>query len=387
MDRPYRIALVSGYDYAVSGGVNDHISCLGAQFRSWGHSVRILAPCSDRERVQEEGFVPLGKPVPIPSGGAVARVSLSMWLKPRIRDLMRSARFDVVHLHEPFSGLVTAYTLSYSGALNVATFHSYKGGRFYGIGGTKLAMPYFRMLHGRIAVSKPAYTYIRQYFPGEYEIIPNGIRVEDYSDDVAPFPHLMDGMVNLLFLGRLEKRKGVSYLLKAYSRLKWKWPNLRLIVVGRGELDQESHRTMSERNLQDVVLTGPVSNEDRARYYKSADIYCSPATGNESFGLVLLEAMAAGRPIVASSIEGYSSVVTHGVDGLLSPPKDDAALAASIELLLEDPSLRERLAANASRTVDEYRWERVARRVLDYYESRMERAGAAQGGRLGALAT
>jgi phosphatidylinositol alpha-mannosyltransferase len=387
MDRPFKIALVSGYDYAVSGGVNDHIASLGAQLRSWDHDVRIVAPCSDVEQVDEEGFVPMGRPVPIPSGGSVARVSLSMWLKPRIRDLLRREQFDVVHLHEPFAGLVTAFMISQSRSLNVATFHSYKGGHFYGIGGTKLAMPYFRKLHGLIAVSTVARNYIRSYFPGEYEIIPNGIRVEDFSDGVEPFPHLRDGMVNILFLGRLEKRKGLRYLLEAYSRLKWEWPNLRLIVVGGGDPDPESHRIMSERNLQDVVFTGAVSNEDRARYYKSADIYCSPATGNESFGIVLLEAMAAGAPIVASSIEGYAGVVTHGVDGLLVPPKDGAALAAAIEHLLADPGFRERLAENASRTVDEYRWERVARRVIDHYAASMERAEPVRVGRRQALVT
>ena len=144
---------------------------------------------------------------------------------------------------------------------------------------------------------------------------------------------------------------------------------------------------MSERNLQDVVFTGSVSNEDRARYYKSADIYCSPATGNESFGIVLLEAMAAGAPIVASNIEGYAGVVTHGVDGLLVPPKDGAALAAAIERLLADPALRERLAGNASRTVDEYRWDRVARRVLDHYAAAMERAAPLRVDRRQALVT
>lgn len=387
MDRPFKIALVSGYDYAVSGGVNDHIASLGAQLRAWDHDVRIVAPCSDAESVDEEGFVPMGRPVPIPSGGSVARVSLSMWLKPRIRDLLERERFDVVHLHEPFTGLVTAFMISESNTLRVATFHSYKGGHFYEIGGTKLAMPYFRRLHGLIAVSTAARSYIGGYFPGEYEIIPNGIRVEDFSNSVAPFPHLRDGMVNILFLGRLEKRKGLRYLLEAYSRLKWEWPNLRLIVVGGGDPDQESHRIMSERNLQDVVFTGSVSNEDRARYYKSADIYCSPATGNESFGIVLLEAMAAGAPIVASDIEGYAGVVTHGVDGLLVPPKDGAALAAAIERLLADPTLRERLAGNASRTVDEYRWDRVARRVLDHYAAAMERASPLRVDRRQALVT
>ena len=372
MRRTYSIALVSGFDYAVRGGVNDHISNLGSEFRSRGHSVRIIAPCSDIESIDEVGFVPMGRPIPIPSGGSVARVSVSVWLKPRIRELLAKENFDVIHLHEPFTGLVTAFMISQSNALNIATFHSYKGGHFYEIGGTKLAMPYFRKLGGLIAVSKPAHKYIKNYFPGEYDIIPNGIRVQDFSNNPEPFGHLRDGMVNILFLGRLEKRKGLKYLLKAYSSLKWNWPNLRLIVVGRGDPDLESQSIMSECNLKDVIFTGPVSDLERIRYYKSADIYCSPATGNESFGVVLLEAMAAGKPIVASDIEGYASVMTDGDQGFLVKHSDEEALQKGLESLLSDSELRIKLGSNGRERAKEFDWPEVTREIIDYYEFLLE---------------
>ena len=231
-------------------------------------------------------------------------------------------------------------------------------------------MPYFRMLQGRIAVSKPAHRFISRQFPGRYEIIPNGIQVDDFAN-AKPFASLKsDGMINLLFVGRLEKRKGLKHLLSAFSKLKWDWPQLRLLVVGPGKPDADSLRIISERNLQDqdVVFLGRVSDEDKFRYYKTADIYCSPATGKESFGIVLLEAMAAGTPIVASNIEGYSSVITHEREGLLVPPKDDEALAAAIGRVLTSAPLASRLAANGMRLVQNYRWERVAGKVMDYYE-------------------
>jgi phosphatidylinositol alpha-mannosyltransferase len=367
MDRPIKIGLVSAFDYAFHGGVNDHIRRLAAQFESWGHPVRVIAPCSAPQRVADENFIPMGRPVPVPSNGSIARVSLSVWLRPRIKRLLRDECFDIIHLHEPFSGFVPLNVLSVSEAVNIATFHSYRSSRFYRIGGTRLAMPYFNRLHGLIATSEPARDFISRHFPGDYQVIPNGIQVDDYSDKVAPFPHLRDGMINLLFLGRLEKRKGLKYMLAAYSRLKWDWPNLRLLVVGPGKPDGDSYRIMSERNLQDVIFVGGVSDEEKARYYKTADIYCSPATGRESFGIVLLEAMAAGKPIVATSIEGYSSVITHGREGLLVPPKNDEALADAIAALLKDPGLRDSLAANGLRRAQEFRWERVARRVIDCY--------------------
>ena len=128
---------------------------------------------------------------------------------------------------------------------------------------------------------------------------------------------------------------------------------------------------MSERSLQDVVFVGAVSEEDKLRYFKSADIFCSPATGGESQGIVLLEAMASGKPVVATSIPGYSTVMTDGIEGFLVPPKDDAALADAIDSLLRDRGLRSRLAANGRRRVEEFRWERVAKRVMDHYMTRL----------------
>ena len=371
MDRPIKIGLISAYDHSFWGGVTEHINSLAAQFRTWGHTVRIIAPCSNPQRVADEDFIPMGRPVPVPSGGSIARVSFSIWLRPRIRALLQKEAFDVIHLHEPMAGFVTLNALAATKtvkSVNIGTFHTYRGTRLYKIGAVRLGMPYFRRLHGRIAVSKPAYQFISPHFPGDYEIIPNGIKVDDFAT-AEPFPHLRDGMVNLLFFGRLEKRKGLRYLLSAYSKLKWDWPNLRLLVVGPGKPDDESYRIMGERNLQDVVFVGRVSDEDKFRYYKSADIFCSPATGRESFGIVLLEAMAAGKPVVASDIEGFSSVLTHGHDGLLVPPKKDDQLAEAIGSLLRDPGLRSRLVANARRSVEEFRWERVAGRVMDYYES------------------
>ena len=370
MDRTLKIGLFSPYDHAVPGGVRSHIIQLAGQFRKWGHQVRIVAPTSSPQSVDDPDFIPMGRPVPLPTAGSVARVSLSVWLRPRIKGLLVREQFDVLHSHEPLSGFVTLGAIGLvdtRSTVNVATFHSYRGRRvWWAIGADKLANPLLRRLHGRIAVSEPAAEFISKHYPGEYEVIPNGISVDDFIP-AQPLPELLDGKLNLLFLSRLEKRKGLKYLLSAYSKLKWDWPELRLIVVGAGKPDADSYRIMSEHNLQDVVFTGPVSDEMKARYFKSAHVYCSPATGNESFGIVLLEAMASGAPVVATDIKGFASVVQHGHDGLLVPPKDADALAQAIQVLLRDPELRARLSRNGAQTADQFRWERVAARVIDYY--------------------
>ncbi len=378
--RPLKLALVSPYDHSHRGGVTDHINSLAHQFRSWGHRVKVIGPCSKPENVADPDFIPMGRPVPIPSGGSIARVSLSIWLYPRIRALLEQEAFDLIHLHEPFAGFTSLWTIKASETVNIGTFHTNGGHKVYHVGGKRLAQPYLRKLHGRIAVSETARRFINSNFPGEYEIIPNGIQVDNFGQSVEPFEHLRDGKLNILFLGRLDKRKGLKYLLGAYSRLKWDWPNIRLIVVGPGSPDMDSQHIMGERNLQDVMFVGGVSEEDKARYFRSADVYCSPATGKESFGIVLLEAMASGAPIVASRIEGYSDVIRDGHDGVLVPPKNEAALASTIERLLQSETLRSNLSSNGLETVQEYRWDRVAQRVMDHYQERMEaRGGVAVG--------
>ena len=370
-ERRYKIGLASAYDFASRGGVQTHIRELAQQLRAWGHDVRIVAPCSDPSKVEDEGFIPMGKPFPLPSRGSVGRISVSVWLRTKIKEMLDEQQFDIIHMHEPFSSYVCVGMLSQSSAVNIATFHAYPGSRVYDVGGARIAQPYFKMLHGRIAVSQPAKEFISGYFEGDYKLIPNGVRIDQYQQGVEPFTHLQDGMINLLFLGRADKRKGLKYLLLAYSKLKWDWPNLRLIVLGPGNPNDECQRIIGERSLQDVMFVGAVSDEDKFRYLKTAEIYCSPATGGESFGMVLVEAMAAGLPIVASEIPGYMTVARSGIEAITFPPKDVGALADALGKVLENADLKRRLSGNALRRADEFRWERVARRVLDYYVSCM----------------
>lgn len=383
--RLFKIALASAYDFASRGGVQTHIRELAHQFRTWGHDVRIVAPCGDPGKVEDEGFIPMGRPVPLPSRGSVGRISVSVWLRPKIKRMLDEEQFDIIHMHEPFSSYVCVGMLSQSQSLNIATFHAFPGSRVYDLGGARIAQRYFKKLHGRIAVSQPAKEFINSRFQADYQLIPNGVRIDQYRDGVAPFPHLRDGMINLLFLGRADKRKGLKYLLLAYAKLKWDWPNLRLIVLGPGNPSAECQQIIAERNLDDVLFVGAVSDEDKFRYLKTADIYCSPATGGESFGLVLVEAMAAGRPVVASEIPGYMTVVRNGIEALTFPPKDVSALADVLAKVLTDNNLRRRLAANALHRADEFRWERVGRRVLNYYVACMdnlrEARARAQGGK------
>jgi phosphatidylinositol alpha-mannosyltransferase len=373
-----KVALVSPYDFTWPGGVTAHITQLSHQLRFMGHQVKVLAPFSpSRAQDLESNFVPMGRSVPIPSGGSIARISLSAWNYKKVRDLLSEEKFDVIHLHEPMAPYLPLAVLQCSRSVNIGTFHAFHGsGRWYAWSSPMLRH-WFDRLDGCIAVSRAAKKHVERFFPRDYEIIPNGIDLSLFNSDVQPLPEFQDGKINILFVGRMEKRKGLRYLLEAYGHLKWEFPNIRLIVVGPGDPDKACFRVIAERSLKDLVIVGPVKYSQLPRYYRTADIFCSPATGKESFGIVLLEAMAMGKPIVATQIEGYSDILRHGHQALLACPKDSASLAEELSTLIKDKEMRAEMGRRGLEEVQQYSWDRVARRVMDYYQSAMNRTHGA----------
>lgn len=373
-----RIAQVSPYDFAHPGGVQRHIASLSRELQGRGHEVSILAPCTRDEPAVDIGDVDLrtfGRSVPVPTAGSIARISFSVWHEWRLKSMLEDEKFDIVHIHEPLMPMFALTASRFSPSTTIGTFHAYNEGRGRGYMFWKKVLNRGAIrLNGRIAVSEPAKQFANRYFKGDYTVIPNGLDVDRFSKPVPRPSILKEDAMNMVFVGRVnEPRKGLRYALGAYSLLKWQFPKLRLIVVGAGIPDRESYRIMGERALDDVVFTGPVSEDELPSYYQNADIFLAPNTGKESFGFIIIEAMSASTPIVASNIPGFASVMTDGKEGLMFEPKNEADMANQIKRLIENPGLRAQLAVDGRATVDQYRWGRVADSVLNYYTEVQEK--------------
>ncbi|MFC1865866.1 glycosyltransferase family 4 protein [Chloroflexota bacterium] len=377
-----KIALVSPYDFSHPGGVVNHILALKQQLTNMGHTVKIISPLSRQAVSNDDRFLHIGRARPFPVRGTTIRISLSLRLASKIKEVLAREKFDIVHLHEPFMPMLCSAVLRFSNTVNIGTFHASHGSPGYNFGWPLSALMLRQRrskLAGKIAVSRVAMDYARKHIPGDYDIIPNGIDLTHFSNSVSPIEEFCDGKLNIIFVGRLEKRKGVDYLLKAYRSLKKDFPNCRLIIVGPGTRFRRKYEKFVRRNdMTDVVFRGMVTYDELPRYYKTADIFCSPATGRESFGIVLLEAMALGKPVVASNIEGYAGVITSGKEGLLVSPENELALSRSLMALLADAPLRQRLGERGLVTAREYSWEIVARRIADYYNRILETNGRRQ---------
>jgi phosphatidylinositol alpha-mannosyltransferase len=265
-----------------------------------------------------------------------------------------------------------------SRAVNVATFHAY---RFSNPWYTAFK-PYMSFVLGRldarIAVSEAAREFVSQYFEGPYSIIPNGIDPQRFSNGVEPFPWAQIGVPRILFVGRFnEHRKGFKYVLKAMPLIQQQFPNARLMVVGPG--DPSRLAGVMERNrIRGVDFVGQVSKEDLPRYYASSTVVCAPSVERESFGIILLEALASGKPLIATNIPGYRGVIRHEYDGLMVPPMDSQAMALGIVRLLADHNLQRYLVHNGFGTANAYAWPKVATRVLDAYGLAVEAAASAK---------
>jgi len=361
-----KIGLVTPYVYPMPGGVNDHVGSLYRVLRARGHDVRIITSSHGLQKASEGDVIRIGKGFSVPFNGSMGTITLSPTYLRQVRELLEREQFDVLHFHEPFVPFLSLVVLTLSKSVNIGTFHAFGGLSLSYEFGRRVMGDYANRLHGRIAVSPAARHFISRYFPGEYKIVPNGVEPARYQRAV-PIARYRDGVPNILFVGRMEPRKGLIHLLRAFRKLQRDGVRARLLIVGTGPGDREARRYVLTRQLEDVEFLGRVPEAQKAQLFKTADIFVSPATGRESFGIVLLEAMSAGAPIICSDIHGYRGVVRRERDGILVEPGNADALATSIRRLIDDPQLRAQLSRAGEERAQLFTWERVGQAVEEYY--------------------
>ncbi|MGH2739159.1 MAG: glycosyltransferase family 4 protein [Actinomycetota bacterium] len=358
-----RVALSCPYAWDAPGGVQVHVRELAARLRDRGHKVLVLAPASSRPI--DPDVISVGRPVPVPFNGSVAPIAPSPAASHRVRQALEDFRPDVVHAHEPLAPSVSMFATRWARVPVVATFHAYAD---RAITFTLLAPALRRVwkrLALRIAVSEAAASFVSRRFSEDgIRVIPNGVDVERFG--VAKPADLPEGR-KLLFVNRLEPRKGFSVMVDAFGLLASSYHDVLLIVAGEGK-ERVALGRLARKVRDRVLMLGSVPHELVPPYHAASDVFCAPSTGRESFGIVLVEAMAAGLPIVASDIPGYREVVRRNTDGLLVPPGRPDALAASVATLLDDPGLAGRYANAGRARARRYSWDVVAREVEMTYE-------------------
>lgn len=362
--RRRRIAMISPYDIDVPGGVQSHVRHLSDHLRASGDEVLVVAPGS-RSR---GGIAAVGGSIGIPFNESVAPVALDPRVRRRVRRVLADLQPDVVHVHEPAVPVVSLAAATWGGTATVATFHAWSDtARAYRLAGPVLR----RLLVGldaRIAVSPAAADFHARALgipASAFRIIPNGVDVDRFAT-ARPFPSVT--RPNLVFLGRLEPRKGLEDLVRAFALLKASHADLRLYVVGDGPERDRCQQLLPARLRSDVVFLGRIDDREVPRLLASASVFVSPARGGESFGIVLVEAMAAGAPVVATELPGFRSVATDDVSARLVPPGDVDALADAIAALLANPARARALAEQAALDVRAFDWGRVAEQVRSVHD-------------------
>jgi len=389
-----RIAIVSEHYYPQLGGITEHAYGQATELARRGHEVTLITPrllvpprTVDQAPPRDELFeiVRVGRAYPFYVNASEALLTVGPFLATAVGRVFARRRFDVVHVHNPFGVALPIIAIMRSKApVTVATIHSvvpdgYKLLRLW----RRPLQIVFARLDMRIAVSEAVIDSIQPHFPGlSFEVIPNGVDTSFFSPEAEPLPHLLDGMRNVLFVGRFDPRNGLKHMLRTFSLLRALRDDVRLVILGAGPLRGVYQRLVPAGLRGDVLFEGRV-DQLRPRYLASAEVLCTPCQ-LASFGMVLLEAMSAGVPVVASRNSGFERLMENGLQGfLIDPPDEEREFAAALNVLFEDVDLAGRMgAAGRQLALTTYAWPVVVDQLEELYErllpGRPGRARAAQ---------
>ena len=360
-----RIGIVCPYSWDVPGGVQFHIRDLAEHLIGLGHEVSVLAPADDDTPLPEY-VVPAGRAVPVPYNGSVARLNFGFLSAARVRRWLAQGSFDVLHIHEPASpslGLLACWAAQ--GPI-VATFHTSNPRSRAMVAAYAILQAALEKISARIAVSEYARRTLVEHLGGDAVVIPNGVDV-DFFAGAEPEPSWQGQTIG--FIGRIdEPRKGLPVLMRALPQILAERPDTRLLVAGRGD-EREAVAGLPAEMRERVEFLGMVSDEEKARLLRSVDVYVAPNTGGESFGIILVEAMSAGAPVLASDLDAFTQVLDGGAAGELFANEDAGALAAAAVRLLGDPERRAELRERGMSHVRRFDWSTVGADILAVYET------------------
>ncbi|MFF2851310.1 glycosyltransferase family 4 protein [Streptomyces sp. NPDC058001] len=367
-----KIGIVCPYSWDVPGGVQFHIRDLAEHLIRLGHEVSVLAPADD-ETPLPPYVVSAGRAVPVPYNGSVARLNFGFLSAARVRRWLHDGTFDVIHIHEPAApslGLLACWAAQ--GPI-VATFHTSNPRSRAMVAAYSILQAALEKISARIAVSEYARRTLVEHLGGDAVVIPNGVDV-DFFADAEPREEWQGGTIG--FIGRIdEPRKGLPVLMKALPRILAERPGTRLLVAGRGD-EEEAVETLPREMRARVEFLGMISDVDKARLLRSVDLYVAPNTGGESFGIILVEAMSAGAPVLASDLDAFAQVLDQGAAGELFANEDADALATAAVALLDDPRRRKELRERGSKHVRRFDWSTVGADILSVYETVTDGAAA-----------
>ncbi|MDO4244034.1 MAG: glycosyltransferase family 4 protein [Actinomyces sp.] len=369
-----KIGIVCPYSLDAHGGVQVHVMDLAAELRRRGHTVEVLAPASDDAELPA-GVTSAGEAIAIPYNGSVARLNFGAVVARRARKWLEAGDFDLLHIHEPITPSVGILALQAATCPVVGTFHAAMDRSVAREILSPAVEPLVEKLTARIAVSEEARRTLVQYHGGDAVVIPNGVNVAPFAQAPHDDPRFVGTpeAPTIAFLGRLdEPRKGLQVLAAAVPAVLQALPGARFLIAGRGQA--EEHRAELARFGESVVFLGGVSDQDKAALLASASCYVAPQTGGESFGIVLVEAMAAGTAVIASDLTSFSDVLGAGRYGALFRNEDSADLARTIIETLTDTAAADARRQAARDIVGRYDWATVTDSVLDVYDMALSTA-------------
>ncbi len=374
------ICLVSAAFRPYLSGVSEHVHNLGIQLQSRGHHVHILTARYPglEATTPEPDSIPvtrIGRGLILPANRGRFTLPVGLNLSGQVKKFFRTHQFDVVHCHGIFPPEIAYWAARSARVPIVVTFHTLvvRTPGFVRSGFRFLFPGLQRNINARIAVSEACKEWAESWFPGRYHIIPNGVDTDMFSPEAMPAELLCGSGPSILYVGRLDKRKGLPVLLRALPHVLNQVPETRLVAVGSGPLEKHCRRLCRKLGIeQSVVFAGPVQPENLAGFYAGATVFASPALGPESMGIVLIEAMACARPVVASAIPGYNEVISHNKDGILVPAGDTIAWAGALVSLLKSEESRHRLGQNGLIRARTFAWPGVTDQVETVYHEVME---------------